>query len=443
MEFLAFRDKAFEHALKSGCGAAEVYFAEHEELEVQALDGALDKYSVSRKAGLNLRVQLNGKNGYAYTEALDDPEALVKRAMDNARAIESDDEHPMQGKSVYQTVSKKEIPLMQKSEREKIELAFALEKKTKALDPRVKRMMDCNVVTVKGTTRIHNTLGLEADKKSEVAVTYVVAVLEQNGEAKDGIAFRANAEAEDIDAIAEEAVREGTAMFGASSAPVGKYRILLRNDAAAGLLEAFSQMFSADQAQKGLSLLKDKEGTVIASDIVTILDDPFYAFAPRAFDGEGVPCVKKAVVENGVFKTLLHNLKTAKKAGVASTGNAGRAGAAAPVDISPTNFYIVPGKRGYDELLKELGDGLVLTELSGMHAGLKTVSGEFSLLAKGFLVKDGKIVRPVDQITAAGSFLSLMKGILEVGSDLRFGFPGSSNVGSPSLLIDELMISGK
>ena len=78
-----------------------------------------------------------------------------------------------------------------------------------------------------------------------------------------------------------------------------------------------------------------------------------------------------------------------------------------------------------------------------MHAGLKTVSGEFSLLAKGFLVKDGKVVRPVDQITAAGSFLSLMKGILEVGSDLRFGFPGSSNVGSPSLLIDELMISGK
>ncbi|MCE5236676.1 MAG: metallopeptidase TldD-related protein [Clostridiaceae bacterium] len=443
MEFLVFRDKAFEHALKNGCGAAEVYFNEMEELEVQALEGALDKYAVSRKAGLNLRVQVGGKNGYAYTESLDDPEALVLRAMDNARSVESDDEHPMQGKSEYRAIEQREIPLLKKSEREKIELAFELEKKVKALDGRVKRLMHCNIVTAKGNTRIHNTLGLQADKESEIAVTYAIAVLEQNGEAKDGFAFRANGEAMELDAIASEAVREGAASFGASSVPVGKYRILLRNDAAAGLLDAFSGMFSADQAQKGLSLLKDKEGETVASDIVTILDDPFHAFAPRAFDGEGVPCVKKAVVENGVFKTLLHNLKTAKKAGVASTGNAGRAGAAAPVDISPTNFYIVPGKRGYDELLKELGNGLVLTELSGMHAGLNTVSGEFSLLAKGFLVENGKVVRAVDQITAAGSFLSLMRAVLEVGSDLRFGFPGSANVGSPSLLIEELMVSGK
>ncbi len=443
MEFLTYRDKAFAYALKNGCGAAEVYYNEAEELEVQSLDSTLDKYAVSRKAGLNLRVQLNGKNGYAYTEALDDPEELVKRAMDNARAIESDDEHPMQGKSVYQKIEKKEIPLLKLSEREKIELAFELENKTKALDTRVKRLMYCNVTTLKGIKRIHNTLGLEADSERETALTYAVAVLEQDGESKDGLGFRVNADAMDIDSVAKEAVREGAAMFKASSAPVGKYRILLRNDAAAGLLEAFCSMFSADQAQKGLSLLKDKEGEKVASDIVTILDDPFHEFAPRAFDGEGVPCIKKAVVDNGVFKTLLHNLKTAKKAGVPSTGNAGRAGAASPVDISPTNFYIVPGKRGYDELLKELDNGIVLTELSGMHSGLNPVSGDFSLLAKGLLVENGTVVRPVDQITVAGSFFSLMKGILEIGSDLRFGFPYGSNVGSPSLLINELMISGK
>lgn len=443
MEFLTFRDKAFQYALSNGCGAAEVYYNEAEDLEVQALEGELDKYTVSRSAGLNLRVQVEGKNGYAYTEALDDPEALVRRAMDNARAIESDDEHPMQGKSEYAPIQKREIPLLKKSEREKIELAFELEKKVKALDSRVKRLADCNVVTARGVTRIHNTLGLAADKESEVALVYAIPVLEQDGEMKDGLSFRVNAEALELDAIAAESVREGAAMFGASSVPVGSYRILLRNDAAAGLLGAFCEMFSADQAQKGLSLLKDKEGETVASAIVTIVDDPFHESSPRAFDGEGVPCVKKAVVEKGVFKTLLHNLKTAKKAGISSTGNAGRAGAAAPVDIAPTNLYIVPGARGYDELLKELGDGLVITELSGMHAGLNTVSGEFSLLCKGLLVKDGSVVRPVDQITAAGSFLSLMKAVTEVGSDLRFGLPGGPNVGSPSLLIEELMISGK
>ena len=142
-------------------------------------------------------------------------------------------------------------------------------------------------------------------------------------------------------------------------------------------------------------------------------------------------------MERGVLKTLLHNLKTAKKAGVASTGNAVQGG------VMPTNFFLAPGPDGFERLVTKLGDGLIITDISGLHAGLNPISGEFSLLASGMLVKDGQAVRPVEQITVGGSFLSLMRGIEAVGCVVRFGLPGGSCFGSPSVLAGTLTVSGK
>ena len=94
----------------------------------------------------------------------------------------------------------------------------------------------------------------------------------------------------------------------------------------ATLLMTYSSVFSAEAAQKGMSLLNGKEGEKIAADFVTIVDDPMYHdnVIKWTFDGEGVATYAKNVVEDGVLVTLLHNLKTAAKAGVKSTGNAGR-----------------------------------------------------------------------------------------------------------------------
>ena len=105
----------------------------------------------------------------------------------------------------------------------------------------------------------------------------------------------------------------------------------------------------------------------------------------------------------------MHNLKTAKKDGVATTGNASKASYAASVRVSPTNFSIRPGEKCFDELLADMGDGLVITEVEGLHAGANAVSGDFSLLSKGYTVKDGKRERPVEQITIAGNFFDMLR----------------------------------
>ncbi|HHY15595.1 MAG TPA: TldD/PmbA family protein, partial [Firmicutes bacterium] len=165
--------------------------------------------------------------------------------------------------------------------------------------------------------------------------------------------------------------------------------------------------------------------------------------ASSPFDAEGVPTRTKNVLEAGQLKTYLHNLKTAQKDGVQSTGNAARASFKSPVGISPSNFYIKPGDADYQELITELGDGLIIISVQGAHSGANPVSGDFSLGAYGYLVENGKIIRPVDQITIAGNFFDLLEDVEIVGSDLEFGSPGmGGNVGAPSLIVEKLAVAG-
>lgn len=443
MTYNEFRKSVLDTALALGCDAAETVFVEGDSFRVGILAQEIDSYSVSRQFGIGLRVQVDGRNGYAYTEKLDDPEALCRRALDNARVIGSTDDHPMQGPQTYVAVTAPENPVCEKSEREKIELAMEAERKALAADPRVERVAHNMLSTGHTTVHITNTLGLDARRSGSYSYSYIGPIVRDGEEVHDGMAFRTGSEMLDTGALAEEAVREGTAQFGASPVASGTYRVLFRNITADDFFEAFVPMFSADNAQKGLSPLAGHEGETIASAAVTLCDDPLHAVNPRAFDDEGTPSIAKTVVENGVFRTLLHNLKTAKKAGCASTSNADRPSAASPVGIAPSNFYLAPGTDDFEAMKKRLGNGLIITDVTGLHAGVNPVTGDFSLLSKGFLVENGEIVRPVEQITIAGSFLKLLKDVEAVGSDLKFTLPGSTMIGMPSILVSGLMVAGK
>ena len=443
MTFEQFKDACFAFALEKGCESAEVYATSSDGFSVNVLNAELDKYAIERSKGLNLRVLFAGKSGYAYTEVFEDPETLVNHAIDNAKAIESTDVNPMQGACDYPEITVKPNPVVDFSEEEKIRLALDLERDALAYDSRVNRTGYCSVDTGVAEMHIYNTLGLHADRTERYSYAVLEPILRQGDEEQSSFAFKFGAEMVDNASLIKECVDNALMQFNASTVDSGEYRILLRNDAAGDLMSAFSSMFFAENVQKGLSLLAGKLNTPIASPAVTILDDPFEPDNPRAFDDEGVPSVLTTVVENGVLMSYLYNLKSALKDGVASTSNAGRAGAAGAVKTAPSNFYLKKGEKSFDELKAALQNGLVITELSGLHAGLNPISGDFSLIAKGQLVENGEIVRSVDQITVAGNFLALMQDIEAIGSDLRFGPPMGGRIGTPSLLIKKLIVSGK
>ena len=436
-----------DEALKAGIEAAEIYLSSGDRFRAMCVKGEITNYTVNATRGLSLRGLYQGKMGYAATEAFDEAAVsqLVEAVKESASLTEDEDVQEIYpGDKEYPKVDDYNPALDQVDESRKLTLIQDIEKKALALDERITALNYNMISTSSGETRIVNSYGLNLKHRDNMAVCYVSATAKEGDRVSTGAGFKVtrNFDELDADAIAKEAAEEALFMLKAAPVPSGAYRAIIEAKCMPDMLGAFAGVFSAESAQKGLSLLAGKEGEMIASEAVTLMDDPLLpgGLASQPFDAEGVATFTKAVIEKGRLTTLLHNLKTARKAGVKTTGNAAKSGYAGAVNVSPSNFFLAPGEKNLDALMADMGDGLVITEVSGLHAGANAISGDFSLIAQGYTVKDGKKDAPVEQITVAGNFYQLLKNIRAVGSDLLF--PGSS-IGSPSVDVGEISVAGK
>ena len=430
--------------------ACEACVGNGSSFEVQVKNGEIYQYNVSDGGGLGFRALVNGRMGYASTQILDEEaiDMLVDGALENAALVESEDrQFIFEGSERYPELKLFEPRLEALDAAKKIEMAKKLEALTLAQDARIAQVEDCAVFSSSDESAMVNSRGLDVSVRGNLLGAYVAAIARDGEKVNTGfkMAFTMNPDALDLEKLAKDAAREALDGLEAEQAESGTYRVLLRGDVAATLLSTFSGVFSADNAQRGLSRLKGREGEAIAAECVTIMDDPHRAgsAASTPFDGEGVATRPKAVVEGGRLNTLLHNLKTANKQGVQTTANASRPGYAAPVGVAPTNFYFKPTDVDFEGMLQKLGDGLLITEMQGMHAGANPITGDFSLAAKGFRVRGGRKAEAVAQITIAGNFYELLKAVEAVGGDLEVLAPGGSCFGSPSLLVEKLSVAGK
>ncbi|MEG0145133.1 MAG: TldD/PmbA family protein [Clostridia bacterium] len=449
MEIAQFLKRLFEDAQAAGFEDAEAFYVQGESFEASVHEGEIHTYDVSTDIGLGFRGAFLGKMGYAATQVLDESalKQLIEGAKTNARLIESSDPICLfAGSERYPQVSSAGKALSGVSAARKLEVALALEKAALKVDARVSKLSDCGIFATTGLQRIANTKGLDVCFEDGGAGLYVSPIARAGEQVNSAMKFvyADNVDHFDVDALAREAVSEAVDGLGAEPVASGDYPIAFRNDAAAALLQTFLNVFSGDAAQKGLSLLKDREGEQIASACVTLMDDPLLPSGRSSvpFDAEGVATFEKAVVTDGKLLTLLHNLNTAAKKGVQTTGNAARGSYAAKVSVAPTNFYLKPGACDLDGLLSQMGEGLLITDVQGLHAGANAITGDFSLGAKGYLVAGGKPDRAVAGITVAGNFFDWLKAIEAVGSDLWFGLPGASTVGSPSVLAGKMKVAG-
>ncbi len=442
-----FIQKLLSTAKTRGILEAEVYLSSGDRFQAMCQQGAVSNYTVNSTRGLSLRGIYNGRMGYAATEAMDDDaiDMLISSVMESALLTEDDSfQQIYKGDEHYPEVNSYNPALDQVDEKQKLDFLLSLEPMAKAKDPRIIQLAYNAFASTSGQVRIVNTHGLDLQDRENIAYAYASAVAKDGDKVATGDGLTIGRDFSQLSArqLVDDAVEEALFMLTAEPIPSGTYRALVLNKCMPDLLSVFSGVFSAENAQKGMSLLSGKEGEMIASPIVTLLDDPLMegGLGSSSFDAEGVACRKKAVVENGKFITLLHNLKTAHKAGVQSTGNASRAGYAGPVRVSTTNFYFQPGQHTLEEMLQNVGNGLVITGVSGLHAGANPISGDFSLIAQGYTVKDGKKDKAVDRITVAGNFFQLLKNIRDIGCDLIF--PGDST-GSPTVDIGEIAVAGK
>lgn len=447
MDFKEFKNILFEKALNEGFEDCEIYYTDGEDISITIYEGEVEKYNLDKSFGLSFRGMLNGKMGYSYTEILDDKaiDMLIKNAKEASKCIESTDEQFIyEGDKYYSKVQTYSEKLENIDAAKLIEIALDLEKQTKEYSDKVVNISSCKVSYSSSKNGIYNTKGLELSNKGNLIIAYVIPIVEDNNEKQDGIGYKIADSLEEIDTkeIAKQGVKEALSKLGGSTISSGNYKTIIYNEAMASLLETFADIFSGEAAQRGLSLLKGKEGEVIASNIVSIVDDPLLdkGLASTPFDDEGVATFKKNIVSNGVLNTLLHNLKTAHKSNVKTTGNGFKASYSSPVSVEPTNFYIEKGEASIKELMEEIKEGIMVTDFAGLHSGANAITGDFSLAAKGFYIKNGKKEYPVEQITVAGNFFDLLKNIKFIGNDLNFPI---SSVGAPSVIVEGLSVAGK
>ncbi len=428
----------------------EVYMLNKSSMDMNIYDGELEKYIVSEEKALSLRGIYNEKMGYSYTEKLL-PESLDELIDNLIQYAENNENQELESISSPRLDSKKyieKVNLLDKyTEEEKIEYILDLEKRAYDLDKRVKTISACEYGESTQNVYIRNTKGLELEDSHTIGILQIGAVTQEGENMQTGYSHKLfkDISSDYKDMLIKDGVGDAISMLGAESIESGNYEIILRNNVGADLFSNFSSVFLGSMVQKNLSLMKDKLYSQVGVNFLSIKEDPLMDEGKycRTFDDEGTPTYAKYLIQNGILKAFLHSKKTGEIDNIESTGNGFRASHKASIGVMETNMYIEEGNISLDEMISIMVKGIVITDIHGLHAGINPTSGDFSLSANGLFVEDGKIIRPLAQITVAGNLYTMLKGIKYIGNDTKFSHPSSSYFGSPSIYINSLMVSGK
>lgn len=431
-------------ALKKGFSDIEIYEESSTELSIGIFNGVVDKNELSDISKLAIRAIYNGKMAYMDLENKNESiDFILDNLMNNAKSITTEEEFLIfEGSKSYPSVKTAEKDFDKYTNFDKINLLKTLEKNIKEKDTRVIHVPYCNYQETLNKVRIINSKGLDIAKQNDYCVVFAQVVAKENNDSQSSFEMDVKLRYEDLDIekVCKDAVEKAVSMLNAKPVPSKTYPTIIEKEAMTSLFSSFQSMFSGESAIKKITPLLGKLDTLIMDEKITIVDDPIKedAIIVSPFDDEGVACYRKEVVKDGVFKTFLHNLKTANYFKTTSTGNGFKTGAT--IGVSGANLYIAPGSTTKEEMIKDIEEGLLLTSFEGLHAGVNPISGDFSLKASGFLIQKGDISRAVTLIVASGNFFKLMKEVEIIGNDLELGYRG---IGSPSIKFKGIAISGE
>ena len=448
MDYQSFKNAVIEACAELGIGEYELYYQSGSDTTIGVFAHEINEFSSSEGGGVCFRCIVDGKMGYASTQALNEHEAkeVVRRAADNAACLETEEAvflceggkeyHPLE-RNVYALPATEEL----------IDTALATQEKIYAADPMVIDGCQTQVIAESSEIAIYNSKGLDLTYSNRVSGLVVAAVVSNGQEMSDSYEIKLGKLSQlDTDGLVTKAVADAKRKLGGEAPESGAMPVIFHTDAMCSLLGVFSSIFSSENAQKGLSRLAGHEGEVIAADCVTLVDDPFHPEnpAPMNFDAEGCPTCTKKVIENGRLNTLLYNMKTAAVAGKETTGNASKAGYDAAVGIRPFTMYLENGSLSEEALLQKAGNGVYITDLGGLHAGANAISGDFSLQSSGFKIENGKKTDYIKSFTVAGNFYELLKNVVALADNCHLPRAmGSTAFGAPSVLVEGLSVAGK
>jgi PmbA protein len=244
-------------------------------------------------------------------------------------------------------------------------------------------------------------------------------------------------------AIGREGAERATEMIGSSKPASRSCPVVLDQTVAASFVGLLGKAAGADAVQRGRSPLAERLGEEVAGEAFVLHDDGLDpgGFAAAPIDAEGMPRRRTALIEGGRLRTFLHDAYTARRGGAASTGNAGRSGYRTPPGVSASNLVVSPGAASLEDLLREAGEGVYVSDVAGLHSGVNPVTGVFSVGASGRAIRGGERTEPLREFTVASDLVSMLRAVRAAGSEPRW-VPFGGSVSAPALLIGEMTVSG-
>jgi PmbA protein len=445
---ISLAENAVKAALNMGAVEAEAYVYEGQASNIGIELGQISKTNRIIDRGLGIRVVANKAIGFAYTNIVEAAEAVEKpvaSALSAARASKPDpDWNGLPQKKPYantaKTFDKKIVAL---SSEDLVQIAATMLDAAGQVDKRV-FPIEGGVGSGYISTAIANSNGITGFDKGTV-IECSVATLAKENNTVTPVCFEFNAARNyDLDPawVGKQAAKMAVSALKTKPVETKSGKVILTQFALQELLAyTLINAIRADSVQRDQSPFKGKLGEKVASENLTIYDDGLFVGGLRtgAFDGEGVPHQKTAVIEKGVLRNFLYDNYSAKKDGKESTGNASRAGYLSTPGIDTTNFHIMPGNKSSGEMLSEVDDGLIVYYLQGAHSS-NPVSGEFSVVATpAWKIKNGEITHCSRGVMLAGNIFELVKNISVVGDNER----QMGQLISPWLQVENVRVIGQ
>jgi PmbA protein len=448
MDYQELASDLVKKALNKGASEAEVYIESGDEFSLKVRKGKVDILKQSSKRGLGLRVLVKGKQGFSYSSDFTEKNLndLVGKSIFFAQQASSDDfnglpsieQMPEQGKIPDLKIYDSKVKSLDTEK--KIELAKRAEDAAFSYSPKIKNSEGANFYNEETNIILSNSQGKTLTFDSTNFSLSCDPVAEEKGEKRIDSWWdskRFFGELLSPEEIGKKAAYRATRMLGAREIKSQKVPVILENQCVTNFLWGLAAAVNGENIYKQSSFLSDYLDKKIGSEKLTILDDGtmFKGLGSRPFDGEGILTQIKTIIDKGILTSFLYDTYYAKKTKKASTGNASRGYSSLP-DIGPLNFYIEKGNVPFDQLIKKIKKGFLVTNLAGF--GINWITGDFSQMAEGLWIENGEIAFPVDKVTLGGTLLGLLNSIEEIGEDLEF----RGSVSSPSILVSEVILGG-
>ncbi|MHA2377910.1 MAG: TldD/PmbA family protein [Candidatus Thorarchaeota archaeon] len=438
-------EKAARKAEEFGADQAEVYIGSSRSFSIDVENNAIKNASDKRDAGCGIRSVVGRRIGFAYVTTILEAD-LLEAAEKSVKLAKASIEDPdfvslPSAQGSYPEVKGLLDPAIQNLGSEGaadlivrgVDAAHStLEKHESAIEAKFGALT--------GATAIVNSLGISSSAEATSAWMYVSPTIRNDDEQTSSYEFQVSRALKEIDPewIGRSSAQHALSNLGAKTVEGGEMPLILSPFAASAVIGGgFAGAINAEEVQYGRSYIADAFGEEIAAHELQIVDDGLLAggVGSRPFDAEGFRSQKTELLENGVLKSLLHNSYTANKDGVENTGNASRPGYSGVPSISTTNLVVAPGKGSLEDLVSEVGSG-VLCRFTGDRPNMAT--GDLSaMIMEGAYIENGEIQHPVKNTLVGINMRDLLRRVDTVGGDTRVALA----IISPSIVISSVKIT--